>query len=292
MNCVTLRVAAALCLALTGALVPVSAQPAPEPGSASPDAAQVLRSEGQTLLVRGSAFLSPVRAEVPIRSGDRIRTGPDGFVQLRFADGALISLQPGSDFRVDAWIYDAQHQRSFFELLQGSIRAVSGRIGKRKTEDWRLRTPTATIGIRGTAFSVNETPSCPVVGCPAGIEPGLTVEVTEGRVAVSNAAGAIEVPAGSTLRLRDARTVPTLATVPARTAPARVPSGGGIGGGGGSGSGSGSGGSGRGAGGSGGGGGVAPTGGDATPPEPGGPPAWIAPGTGGAPAATISFGRR
>jgi hypothetical protein len=115
-NRVTLLVAAALCLALSGVPAPGSAQPAPEPGSASPDAAQVLRSEGQTLLVRGSAFLSPVRAEVPVRSGDRIRTGPDGFVQLRFSDGALISLKPGSDFRVDAWIYDAQHQRSFFEL--------------------------------------------------------------------------------------------------------------------------------------------------------------------------------
>ncbi len=278
MNRVTLLVAAALCLALSGAPAPGSAQPAPEPGSASPDAAQVLRSEGQTMLVRGSAFLSPVRAEVPVRSGDRIRTGPDGFVQLRFADGALISLQPGSDFRVDAWIYDAQQQRSFFELLQGSMRAVSGRIGKRNPEDWRLRTPTATIGIRGTAFSVHEAPTCPVVGCPAGIEPGLTVEVTEGRVAVRNAAGAIDVPAGSTLRLRDARTVPTLAAVPSRSAPARVPRSGGIGGAGGAGGGAGA--------------SAGPTGGDATPPEPGGPPAWIAPGTGGAPAATISFGRR
>jgi hypothetical protein len=277
-NRVTLRVAAALCLALSGLPAPGSAQPAPEPGSTSPDAAQVLRSEGQTLLVRGSAFLSPVRAEVPVRSGDRIRTGPDGFVQLRFADGTLISLQPGSDFRVDAWIYDAQHQRSFFELLQGSMRAVSGRIGKRNPEDWRLRTPTATIGIRGTAFSVHEAPTCPVVGCPAGIEPGLTVEVTEGRVAVRNAAGAIDVPAGSALRLRDARTVPTLAAVPSRSAPTRVPRSGGIGGAGGAGGGAGA----R----------AGPTGGDATPPEPGGPPAWIAPGTGGAPSATISFGRR
>jgi len=287
-NRVTLPAAAALCFALLAA--PARAQPAREPGSASPDAAQVLRSEGQTLLVRGSAFLSPVRAEVPIRSGDRIRTGPDGVVQLRFADGALISLQPGSDFRVDAWIYDAQLQRSFFELLQGSIRAVSGRIGKRNPEDWRLRTPTATIGIRGTAFSVHEAPACPVVGCPAGTEPGLTVEVTEGRVAVSNAAGAVDVPAGSTLRLRDARTVPTLAAVPSRGAPARVPRSGGAGSGGGGG-----GGAGGGAGGAAGGGaGVSagPTGGDANSPEPSGPPAWIAPGTGGAPAASISFGRR
>ncbi|RPH46265.1 MAG: hypothetical protein EHM87_03020 [Burkholderiales bacterium] len=276
MTRITPRIAAALCLLLLA--TPASAQPAPEPGSASPDAAQVLRSDGQTMLVRGSAFLSPVRAEVPIRSGDRIRTGPDGHVQLRFADGGLISIQPGSDFRVDSWVYDSQRQRSFFELMQGSIRAVSGRIGKRNPDDWRLRTPTATIGIRGTAFSVHETPTCPVAGCPAGIEPGLTVEVTEGRVAVSNAAGATEVPAGGTLRLRDARTVPSMATAPPRRVPPARPA--------------------RPAGTGGGAGGEAgsdpqgPTGGNALPPEPGGPPAWIAPGTGGAPSATISAGRR
>ncbi len=285
MNRITQRVAACLSACLPAALsaclslyaASASAQPAPEPGSASPDAAQVLRSDGQTMLVRGSAFLSPVRAEVPIRSGDRIRTGPDGHVQLRFADGGLISIQPGSDFRVDSWVYDSQRQRSFFELMQGSIRAVSGRIGKRDPDDWRLRTPTATIGIRGTAFSVHEAPSCPVAGCPAGIEPGLTVEVTEGRVAVRTAAGAAEVPAGSTLRVRDARTVPTLAIAPARAGPAARPA--------------------RGAAAGVGGGAVGaepsnPTGGNATPPEPGGPPAWIAPGTGGAPSATISVGRR
>lgn len=277
MNRITQRVAACLSAWLSLCAASASAQPAPEPGSASPDAAQVLRSDGQTMLVRGSAFLSPVRAEVPIRSGDRIRTGPDGHVQLRFADGGLISIQPGSDFRVDSWVYDSQRQRSFFELMQGSIRTVSGRIGKRDPEDWRLRTPTATIGIRGTAFSVHEAPSCPVAGCPAGIEPGLTVEVTEGRVAVRTAAGATEVPAGATLRVRDARTVPSLATAPARQAPAARPARGaaaGVGGGAGGAEPS------------------SPTGGNATPPEPGGPPAWIAPGTGGAPSATISVGRR
>jgi hypothetical protein len=286
-NRITQRVAACLAAALPAALsaglslcaASASAQPAPEPGSASPDAAQVLRSDGQTMLVRGSAFLSPVRAEVPIRSGDRIRTGPDGHVQLRFADGGLISIQPGSDFRVDSWAYDSQRQRSFFELMQGSIRAVSGRIGKRDPEDWRLRTPTATIGIRGTAFSVHEAPTCPVAGCPAGIEPGLTVEVTEGRVAVRTAAGATEVPAGSTLRVRDARTVPTLATAPSRPVPAARPARGaaaGVAGGPTRASGAEP---------------TSPTGGNATPPEPGGPPAWIAPGTGGAPSATISVGR-
>ncbi|HYF58759.1 MAG TPA: FecR family protein, partial [Burkholderiaceae bacterium] len=206
MRNVTLRLLAA---ALWLAAVPAAAQrvasvaPAAE---ASPDAARVLVSEGETMLVRGASFSTPVRPEVPIRSGDRIRTGADGRVQLRFADGALISIQPGSDFRVEQWAFDASRQRSFFQLVQGSVRAVSGAIGKRDRDDFRLKTPTATIGIRGTEFTVDET-ACPSAGCPAGVEPGLTVAVIAGRVAVTNSAGSVEVPAGATLRLRDARTV-------------------------------------------------------------------------------------
>ncbi len=184
-----------------------------------PDAARVLRSEGTTMLVRGASYSTPVRTEVPIRSGDRIRTGADGRVQLRFTDGALISLQPDTDFRVESYAFDASRQRGWFDLVQGSMRAVSGRIGKRDRDDWRLRTPTATIGIRGTEFSV-EHASCGA-SCPAGVEPGLVVAVHAGRVAVSNSAGSVEVPAGRTLRVRDASTEPVLAAVSGPTAPGR-----------------------------------------------------------------------
>jgi hypothetical protein len=221
-----LRALAAACLLLASASAIAQSRTAtpggPPPAAGQPDAAQVLLSEGDTMLVRGSSFSTPVRSDVPIRSGDRIRTGPDGRVQLRFADGALMSIAPGSDFRVEAYAFDAQRQRSFFELMQGSVRAVSGRIGKRDPDDFRLRTPTATIGIRGTEFTVDET-VCPAAGCAAGATPGLVVAVIEGRVSVRNEAGSVVVPAGATLRLRDARTVPALAAAPARRSGAGSP---------------------------------------------------------------------
>jgi hypothetical protein len=184
-----------------------------------PDAARVLLSEGATMLVRGTSYSTPVRPEVPIRSGDRIRTGADGRVQLRFTDGALISLQPDSEFRVASYAFDAARQRGWFELAQGSMRAISGRIGKRDRDDWRLRTPTATVGIRGTEFTV-EHAGC-AAACPAGVEPGLRVVVHAGRVAVSNAAGSVEVPAGRTLRVPDANSRPTLVALDRAAPPAR-----------------------------------------------------------------------
>lgn len=179
------------------------------------NAAEVTLTEGDTMLIRGVSFSTPVRRDVPIRSGDRIRTGRDGRVQLRFADGAQMSIQGGSEFRVDSYVFDQTRQRSFFELIKGSIRVVSGRIGKRDPQDWRLTTPTATIGIRGTEFTVDQT-VCPASGCTDGMVSGLKVAVIAGRVAVTNLAGTVEVPAGSTLALADVQTRP--APVPAQPA--------------------------------------------------------------------------
>ena len=195
-------------------------------GAVGADAAQVLVSQGASTLIRQSSVSSPVRTDVPLRSGDRIRTGADGHIQLRFTDGALISIHPDSDFRIERYAFDPVNQNSFFELAKGAIRAVSGRIGKRDREDWRLKTPTATIGIRGTEFTVEER-VCAAAGCLSGDDPGLTVAVIAGRVAVSNQAGAIEVPAGSTLRLRDSATVPSLgaAARPSSPGPAVTPRG-------------------------------------------------------------------
>lgn len=252
---VALRVAAIL-QALAAPLAAAQSLPA--------DAAEVIGASGQTTLVRGGSFQSPVRRDVPLRTGDRIRTGTDGVVQLRFTDGALMSIQPGSDFRIDAYAFDSSTQRGFFGLLQGTVRAVSGRIGKRDRDDWRLRTPTATLGIRGTEFTVTETP-CPARGCAGIVDAGFSVSVSAGRVAVSNEAGSVEVPAGVSIRLADARTVPALALADAmRASAARPPRSTGI-----------------------------AAGQVAAPaPDPAAPPASIGPGTGSAPPAPSSVGRR
>ena len=87
-----------------------------------------------------------------IQSGDTINTGR-GRAQLHFKDGARVSLQPNSEFRVDEYNYEGKEdgkERSFFSLLKGGLRAISGLIGHRNKNTFRVNTPVATIGIRGT----------------------------------------------------------------------------------------------------------------------------------------------
>ncbi|MDM4769330.1 hypothetical protein [Solimonas sp. SE-A11] len=87
--------------------------------------------------------------------------------------------------------------RAFFKLLKGGFRAVSGLIGKVDRNDYRVTTPVATIGIRGTDYLLvlcdEKCSTDPVISdsVPEGarIEGGLVVGVVSGGVAVLNNAG-------------------------------------------------------------------------------------------------------
>ncbi len=187
------------------------------PAMAAPreDAGVISKVSGDTWLIRESFMSSPVRQSAAVRSGDRLVTGSDGRIELRLADDAVIGIGPGSEFRIDDYQFDQTRQRSFFSLARGVMRQVSGQIGKRNHDDYRLRTPTGVLGIRGTEFQAQET-TCPPAGCRAGVVPGLAVEVFQGRVAVSSRVGTVEVPAGSAIHLRDALTVPEFTAGPYR----------------------------------------------------------------------------
>ena len=189
-------------------------------------------NEGRLILVTGQVTLvrstpgQPVRTLVPeigtvVAGGDALVTGVDGRVQVAFSDGSLLSLQPRSEFRIDDYRFDADAQRGFFFLVRGALRTISGAIGKREPDDYRMSTPTANIGIRGTEFVAEETVCDPA--CHPGRTPGLRVAVSAGRVVVYNAAGSTEVAAGGATYVAGPSSVPvptserpTLSTAPSR----------------------------------------------------------------------------
>lgn len=165
-------------------------------------AGSVLQASGDTMLVRDRGIRTPLRQGEAVRGGDRIVTGEDGRVQLGFTDGGVVSIRARSDFGIDDYAFDATSERSFFTLARGIVHAISGRIGKRDVADYRIKTPTATIGIRGTEF-VADVRRCEP-RCEAGTEAGLALQVIAGRVAVTTAGGTVEVPQGGTLFVSDA----------------------------------------------------------------------------------------
>ena len=227
--------AVAACL-IIGLGSPVHSQPAqppapPAPGERAPAVAVVIGASGDTVLLRQSSLISPVRDGANLYSGDRVTTRAGGRIELRFSDGSVVALQPETEFRVDDYRFDTAGQRNFMTLVRGALRTVSGAIGKRAREDYRLSTPSATIGIRGTEYEATET-VCPSRGCEAGVRAGLLVKVIQGRVAVANPAGTVEVPAGSSVQVSGLGAAPALlrslpaapmSPLPAPSASSRLP---------------------------------------------------------------------
>ncbi|PJI97343.1 FecR family protein [Acidovorax sp. 69] len=108
---------------------------------------------GDVQLRRGES-LSRLSKGAALDGGDVVVTGNEGRAQIRFSDGGLVALYPDSQFTVARYADGAGTGEDHFvvNLLRGGMRAITGLIGKRNPANYRVVTPTAVVGIRGSAF--------------------------------------------------------------------------------------------------------------------------------------------
>lgn len=132
------------------------------PASAYGTAGRVDFAYGDVQAVSSDGSKRALTKGSPVMSGDTIRI-TRGRAHIRFSDGAYVSLKPDTEFKVEDYSFeqDNPRNRGFFSLLRGGFRTITGLIGRKNTNAYRMRTPIATIGIRGTHYSVD-------VGAPKG----------------------------------------------------------------------------------------------------------------------------
>jgi hypothetical protein len=95
--------------------------------------------------------------------GDVVETTRGSQAVLAFRDESRVTVGSQSRFRIDNFVYDdknAGEGRFLASVLRGSIRALTGLIGKANHGNVGFSTATATIGIRGTGFDVLCTGPC------------------------------------------------------------------------------------------------------------------------------------
>ena len=151
------------CLALfacSGAL----AQSTPvSPKSANPPAAQsaapaTRNPAGVIALAEGDARIAPggnspraAKAGDVVSEGDLLITGKNGEIHVKMQDTAFLVVRPNTRMQVSEYVADGgDSDKGVLSLLAGGVRAISGWIGKYNSRAYVLKTPTATIGIRGT----------------------------------------------------------------------------------------------------------------------------------------------
>lgn len=156
----------------------------------------VTHSSGTVSVKRadGTSKLLGLRSEV--HEGDQISTERNTYTRVKFNDGGEITLRPNTQVQVANYSFKENQpakDNMVISLFKGGLRAVTGLLGKRNRDNVAFRTPTATIGIRGTNFGLlfcqNDCADVPTVSGQAPAN-GLHLDVANGEIVASNAGGA------------------------------------------------------------------------------------------------------
>ena len=165
---------------------------------------EITHLSGAVVARRTDGVTRIVSVKSEVREGDILVTADNAYARIKWADGGEVVLRPASQLRIDAYNYDAgrpQTDSALFSLIKGGLRSVTGLLAKRNPGSFRLATPTATIGIRGTHFGAllcTEKRDCENILTPSGGAPaeGVYVDVSDGVITVFNQAGSLELRVG------------------------------------------------------------------------------------------------
>ena len=82
-----------------------------------------------------------------------VRTGPDSQAELRLDDNTKLALGPDAELRLDEFAVSGGSDAKSIavKLLKGTLRFLTGR---NSSETYKIETPSATIGVRGTVFDL------------------------------------------------------------------------------------------------------------------------------------------
>jgi len=88
-----------------------------------------------------------------------LRTGKDGRVGITLSDDTQVSIGPGSEVKLDSFVYDpgAGQLALVLKFIRGTAAYVSGQIAKLAPDAVRLETPAAIVGVRGTTLGIEVT---------------------------------------------------------------------------------------------------------------------------------------
>ncbi|MET1114285.1 MAG: FecR domain-containing protein [Comamonas sp.] len=125
-----------------------------------PLVAQATMVIGQVNVMHADGSASAMTRGFQVRVGDTVETELGGHVHLRFVDGARVSVRPSSRLQIDSYAYsqtDAEASAIKFKLEEGVVRSITGEWGAAARHRFRLNTPVAAIGVKGTDFLVRAT---------------------------------------------------------------------------------------------------------------------------------------
>ena len=128
---------------------------------AAPAYAQQEDSVGMVVASRGEVIALSNGGSRILKQGefihvsDEIITSGRSFAVLQFEDGAKVTVRPDSTMIIEQYLYNEDgNDAATLSLVEGGLRVVTGAMAKSNPENYKVRTPVALMGVRGTEFSV------------------------------------------------------------------------------------------------------------------------------------------
>ena len=182
---------------------------------------------GRVVEIKGSAFAQgKIPVDTPPRTlkvgsaiyrTDTVSSDADSIVILVFRDGGRFTIEASSSLRVAEYTFEAQDKKDSadFTLVKGGLRALTGLIGKADKDSYKVTTPVATIGIRGTGFDlkckgdcINDEASTQNDKVLKGEAEGLYSYVWQGGIYQQNESGSFDLNTGKANYLASANSKP------------------------------------------------------------------------------------
>ena len=149
--------------------------------------------KGTATVTRSSSTLD-IKSGMALKVKDKIITTSGSRVQVILKDNTVVTIGPDSIFVFDAYKFGGKDDSEVkMHIDRGFFRSVTGKIGKLAPERFKVKTVSATIGIRGTDFSAlisegKETITCykgklnvSIGGTSYKVDAGMMLEIFDGK---------------------------------------------------------------------------------------------------------------
>ena len=119
---------------------------------------EIVRAVGKAWVLDGIKRPKQLMVGNKIYKSDKIKTGPNGKIQILFKDKNVLNLSPGTELSVSDYQVGngTNSRRALFKLLRGKVRSkVKNKYKGTKSSHFRVQTSSAVAGVRGTDFVVS-----------------------------------------------------------------------------------------------------------------------------------------
>ena len=122
--------------------------------SAQDSSGMVVASRGEVIAMSNGGSRELKQGDF-IYVSDEIMTTNRSFVVLQFEDGAKVTVRPDSTMIIEQYLYNGNAgDAAELNLVSGGLRVITGAMAKNNPENYKVRTPVALMGVRGTEFSI------------------------------------------------------------------------------------------------------------------------------------------